>query len=208
MSTKIYDAIRIKKSYDLKIIINEMKEIANNYISNNYDILHDIHEQAIAYCYENKNDHSCSSALEDHKEGKFNHSTLYAMRASCKKEELSPYKDYLDFILKGVVSFDKRYWYIKFFCNSNVTMNIFDRILEIQGIEDYHYQNQTDPPDGISYKNFQKRNKKFEELMPNDRYDDMPFEITIFDFNSLEKLITKFWHTGKPLYEHLAYKFD
>ena len=210
MSTKIYNAVRISKKLDIKTIIDKMRQIAEEVVANDYNFLYMIHAITSAMAHDEKDANKiAASVYEDVMKNDFNFTTLTWMIDKVKKAELSLSINDLDCSMIGVVGYDEDYWYIKFFCNSGIARKIYNEIEKIEGVEDFHYQNQTDPPDDISYEDFEKRSKKWDELIPNDKFNSLPFEVNIFDYDKLERLIRKYYWTGeKDVYKHLAYKFD
>lgn len=76
-------------------------------------------------------------------------------------------------------------------------------------LEDYHYQDQTDPPEGIRYQDFKKRGKKWDKLLDyRNAYAHLP-QFVILDEYCIRRLFQKHWFTGeKDLYKDFAYKFD
>lgn len=58
------------------------------------------------------------------------------------------------------------------------------------GFQDFHYQNQSDPPDNISYKDFEKRGKIWDILM-KEEFKNIEFKNhTIFEYISLYDIRT------------------
>ena len=47
-----------------------------------------------------------------------------------------------------------------------------DRVIEFLGLEDYHYQNQVDPPDGCTWEEMEERGSRWEEAFGN--WDNAP----------------------------------
>lgn len=232
MSTKIFYAYRVKKSdVELMEMLWKFSDIATHEIANNEGYLKLLHEAMLLRAVE---DQQLYEALEEeypqyrskYRMGK------EVMEKYLKGEEYLSFQFYLtsifdttgphdrrtitDTIINEVrpemvvaVGMDDEYYYLKFFPN-----NIFRRILiklldEFPQIEDFHYQNQTDPPEDVPYDEYKERDNKWEELTgPVDNYTRM-LTYEIFGMDHLKELITKNWYTGTSnLYEHLAYQFD
>jgi hypothetical protein len=210
MSTKIYDAYRVAKKHDLTTIIREMRAHATEALANSKEKLELIHIVAVAYANKEKdNDWRAKQCVDEAIEGKFSHDTLYWIEKLMKESTISMERDMIGATLKASISYDHTYWYFKFFANSPVERLMLNAREKMTEVEDYHYQNQTDPPEGIPYSQFEKRCKKWESLMIDDRYNTMPLETTIFDQCSFTDLTRRYWWQGKTdLYPHLAYKFD
>lgn len=205
MSSKIYDAFRVSKKVDIKDLIDKMRSIAIDVVSNSYDYLYLIHAMASKSAAEKKDtDKFAMSAYEEIINNEFGIFAEMWMFSMIKNAETSSEKNMLDCSLNAVCTFDEDYWYIKFFSNSNISREILNIIKELD-LEDYHYQNQTDPPEDITDEEYSKRGKKWEELLPNSSsFNIFPFDINIFDCLKLERLIFDF-QSGK---KKLIYKFD
>jgi len=74
------------------------------------------------------------------------------------------------------------YTYIKLFGHQG-TLNYLEKKFEkIKYIEDYHYQNQTEPPEDIPQKEFNKRGKKWDKITGGISYNTMLSIILVPDF--------------------------
>lgn len=206
MSTKIYDAFRIKKEINIKDVITEMRCIASEIVSNSSDYLYLIHAFAASTAAEKKDtDKAAMAAYSEVINNDFGICLEMWMLDMIKTAEKSSRKDILDCSLKAVCTFDEDYWYIKFFSNSGISRKMLNAIIEKLQLEDFHYQNQSDPPEDIPEEEYNKRRDKWDQLLPDwSPFNIFPFDITIFDSNKLEKLIFDFKYKQKEL----AYKFD
>ena len=207
MSTKIYDAFRINIKADIKEIINKMREIAINTIANDAEYLYMAHAvTSVMALEESENNKNAAAALEEIQKNEFGLFTEMWMLDKIKQAETSREKNVLDCSLTAVATFDSDFWYIKFFSNSGFSNKILNKIIEeIKELEDFHYQNQSDPPEEIPEEEYNKRGQKWEELLPDYKpFNIFPFEVTIFDSARLEKLIFECKYNKKEL----AYKFD
>jgi hypothetical protein len=207
MSTKIYDAFRISKKNDIGDIITNMRLIATNIIANSVNYLQTLHSMAIVQAIKNKDvDMFAMKAYEEITNNELSTFFEIWMLDLVKKSELSNERNMLDCSLKAVCTFDDKYWYIKFFCNSEISRQMLNAIvLKHNELEDYHYQNQVDPPDNVTEVEYNKRGDKWNELLPNcSPFNIFPFEITIFNHSSFDRLIFDF-NSNKI---KMAYKFD
>ena len=210
MSTKIYSAYRIKKDRDILALLKKCKEIAIEVIANDESYLRLVHSMSIAKALKDLSDNPKNSmaqyTIDEHKKGNVDDFWIESM---LEKNQTSTSKINISAYLSCSIFYDADYWYIKFFTNERNQYTIIDKIVETLELEDYHYQNQTDTPEGVSDEDFEARGVKWDELLEssNGNYRD-GFTYTIFDAYEFRILLTRFSYTGKPLYEHLAYKFD
>lgn len=213
MSTKIFDAYRIKKSTNILSILVKGKEIASTIIGNDKDFLYRIHAlstlAAIQAAEKNPDDRQAKRVLELNEK---NGVDIWWIEEQLIKAEKSLQYNPLDVYTSCSIFYDRKYWYVKFYPNSKIQYNIVDTIVKDFGLEDYHYQNQTDPPEDISYPAFERRAKKWDQLLaPDDNFRN-GFQFTLFDAKEFGKLISRNYYQGKKtneeLYSHLAYKFN
>lgn len=213
MSTKIFDAYRIKKSTDILSLLVKSKEIAATIIANSADLLHLIHANttlaALNAVKNNPEDRRAKRVLELNEN---NDIDLWWIKMQLEKLEKDIEYNPLDIYTSCSIFYDRKYWYIKFYPNSKIQIQIVDKIVEEFALEDYHYQNQTDPPEHIPYKTYQARDKKWDQLLGKDGTYNNGLQFTIFDANEFGNLVSRFYYQGKKtkeeLYSHLAYKFD
>jgi hypothetical protein len=215
MSTKIYDAYRIPKSVDILKVMDKIKKMSTTHVQNNSNLLKLIH----SYSYANALDViklNPKDSVEYNKAKWFLNSMdkggvcEYWIEDVLKRKSEKASKSILDVKFECSVFYDKRYWYIKFFPNSSWMYKVLTEVeVEIPQLEDYHYQNQSDPPDNIPYHQYEKRDEKWDELLGVDGNYRCGFTYTLFDEYEFRKLLTVNYYTGeKDLYKHLAYKFD
>lgn len=213
MSTKIYDAYRIKKSTDILSVLTKGKEIAKNIIANDWKLLYQIHAlsmvEASRTIEKDPEDHLAQRALKMNEDNNIDNWWLEKVMEKAEKD-LS--YNFLDVYTTCSIFYDRKYWYIKFYPNYEFQYEMINKIVEESNLEDYHYQNQSDPPDGISYAKFNRRAKKWDKLLaPDDNFRN-GFQFTLFDAKEFSKLMSKNYYQGKKtneeLYEHLVYKFD
>lgn len=211
MSTKIFNAYRIPKSEDILNILKQAKNIARDYIANDEQYLKVIHGITMFKIAEKikkdpKSKNYYQTAIDDNKKGKLD---IWAMIQILEENTLSIDKLSFSTKLDCSIFYDDDYWYIKFFPNENIQYKIIKEFEKL-GFEDYHYQNQTDPPEDMDYDKYKERGKKWDELTESSGGDYMDgFVYEIFGPEEFKKLLEKNWYTGeKDLYKHLAYKFD
>lgn len=214
MSTKIYYAYRLPKSVDVLKVLAQVRELSTTHIQNDAGYLEIIHAYSYSKAkeaFENNTEGSveynkASWFLNKHKDGGI---CEYWIEDVLKVESQSLQRSPIDVKFECSVFYDKRYWYIKFFPNSNWMHKVLTKVeTEIPKLEDYHYQNQSDPPEDIPYHLYQKRDKKWDELLGEEGNYRSGFTYTLFDEYEFTKLLTRNYYTGNPLYDHLAYKFD
>lgn len=208
MSTKIFYAYRIPKQVDVLKKLKTLKEMATEQIANNRILLGLIHvhvlDDAKREYEKDPSNHMAKYALEDNEKGIFD--DFWAERV-LEKAQRSLIKSHIDIYFECSIFYDNDFWYIKFFPNNKIYENLLGK-LENLGFEDYHYQNQTDPPEDIPFEEYEKRGEIWDALLDSadGNYRD-GFLYTIFDACEFKKLISRNYYTGNPLYEHLAYDF-
>ena len=208
MSTKIFYAYRIPKQVDILKKLKTLKEMATERVANNKVLLALIHAHTIEVAkkeYEkDSSNHMAKYALDGNDAGFFDE--LY-VEMVLKKQASSPYKSSIDITFECSVFYDNDFWYVKFFPNNGSFYKILEE-LEGLGFEDYHYQNQSDPPDDVLFEEYENRGRVWDKLLESSdgNYRD-GFLYTIFDAYEFRKLISKNYYNGKPKYEHLVYDF-
>lgn len=209
MSTKIYDAYRIKKDkvdniYDL---LHEFREVAKEYVSQNEKLLRRIHVGSFYYHMMNTDDGE--RLIKRYKDAKF---IDWEIADYLRYSENTLTREIVAIDVKVLVTLfmDDEYWYMKFFINDQSLSKVL-RILEdkYDYLEDYHYQNQTDPPEDIPYQEFKKRGEVWDKLTERSGgtyRDGLQYEL--FDSYEFMNLLRKNFYTGTDdLFSHLAYKF-
>lgn len=209
MSTKIYEAYRIPKEKDILKELLKARDIAIDTVANDAAYLRMIHAMSIYNAtrdYINDKNPYAKSVIKDHKDGKLDEFWIERM---LQKNQTSLERGNFDAYFTCSIFYDDSYWYLKFFYNDGSFRKAATRIVEELEFEDYHYQNQVDPPKDIPYEDFYQRGEKWEELMqPYDNYRG-GFEYIIFDSYEFKILISRYYFTGdKDIYKHLAYKFN
>lgn len=213
MSTKIFDAYRIKKSTDILNLLVKGKEIAATIIANSADLLHLIHANttitALDAIKNNPEDRRAKRVVELNE---INDIDLWWIETQLEKAEKDPQYNPLDIYISCSIFYDRKYWYIKFYPNSKIQIQIVNKLVEEFGLEDYHYQNQTDPPENVPYKTYEARANKWDQLIGTDGTYRNGFQFTLFDAREFTNLVSRYYYQGKKtkeeLYSHLAYKFD
>lgn len=213
MSTKIYDAYRIPKSVDVLKFLKKGKEIATKLIAEDDRYLKYLHSNFIQDVVlkravetdENKIKRLDKIINDNKNKAVFDHD--WEFNDFLERGTLNTRRIDLSCEFSCSVFYDKKYWYLKFFPNSYMDRKVL-KVLE-EDMEDFHYQNQSDPPEDIPYKTYKAREKKWDELTESSggNYID-GFQYDLISPYLVRKLISKFYYTGKPLYDHLAYKFD
>lgn len=160
---------------------------------------------------EKPDDHRAKSVIEENDNNNFAFSTLFWLEKCCQEAAIDHQQNLMAIEFSLSLWFDEDYWYIKFFVNwMGFNQKMMNAVLEAcPELEDFHYQNQTDPPEDIPYEEYEKREEMWDKLTePNGNYRNM-LQYTVFDHNDLTELIRRHWWKGeKDLYKHMAYKFD
>ena len=218
MSTKIYNAFRMKRSNDLRPFLDKLKSIATDVISKDPNLLRIIHRCTIIdasnalkiYREETNKYNQAKEVLAEAEKGEFSFWTNCWMLHFLKRAKIDTGQHPANVLFNISIWNDRRYYYVKFYVNMGVGTIIYSEILnKCPELEDYHYQDQSDPPEDIPYRSYKNRIKKWDQIMgPRGNYRDM-LEFTVFDENDFMDLLEKNYYTGeKDLYKHLAYKFD
>ena len=166
MSTKIYDAYRIPKSeFENEFIMNILKKLKDetyDFFIHNEDILKGIHILTMVWLKAVKEDEERFEKFVNGED--FTINTISNYLQECERQtQKSLYYFNIDFNCS--VFEDKDYWYVKFFRNQRWQWDLLNEWEEkYEWLEDYHYQNSTDPPENISYEEFKKRDDKWDEL--------------------------------------------
>ncbi len=214
MSTKIFNAYRISIKQDILKFFDRMRDLCNERIAQDEKYLYAIHAvslaEAVAELKKNENDMNAENMVKADKRGDID---TYWITKHLKKCQLSPGRELVDMFFSCSVFPTDDFYYLKFYPNNRWMMDVLDKTVEEfkDILFDYHYQNSTDPPKNISFKDFEKRSKQWDEIMGGDDFT-RGLIMEIYTPNSFEKLISKNYYTGKKtneeLYSHLAYKFD
>lgn len=144
-------------------------------------------------------------AIDENKKRKLD--DLY-LKLTLEENDRKPSKGIIGCEFTCSIFYDDDFWYVKFFPNYKWQYEVINEMSP--EFEDFHYQDQTDPPDDMEYEEFEKRGRKWDKLLESSggNYRD-GFNYVIFDAHELCELIRKNYYTGKTdYYSHLAYKFD
>lgn len=219
MSTKIYYAYRVKKSVPLMPLLRKFTDISCDWMCKNKVALEGLHAMAVLRAnqvinkeivWEDKDINISKLVLEKNEENKPSYVLDLWFNRIMKLAELDSLAgNPLAVNFECCVNWDGKYWYIKFFPN-NFGNRMFEEIeKQCKELEDFHYQNQSDPPEDVPYKQFKAREKKWESLL-NENFDFSNWlRYTIFDHYVFSKLFSKYFFTGeKDVFKHFSYKFD
>lgn len=146
MSTKIYNAYRVKKSTDILEMFHQMRTELLTGISQDENLLRDLHELTKEFLGKSK-------IFPHH------------IRRFLESNEKSLTRTTIDLYLACTVFYDKKYWYLKFFPNSYLMEKTVVKFAKIYGLENYEYQNQCDPPDDMPTRKYEARIKKWDALL-------------------------------------------
>lgn len=202
MSTKIYSAYRVSKSVDMRNLMVKMREIALNEVANDSMFLRAIWKRCVDLAKRKNLEHyNKLQKVADKQEF-----AIFQLETAMFESRLDNLERVADCSIEPAIWFDEDYWYLKFFPNTGIAHKIERRIAELPEIEDFHFQDQTDCPDGISEEDFAKRGEKWDELLDEDSSFSSFMTLPIFTHHQLSNLMKKNWYTGtKELYSHLAY---
>jgi hypothetical protein len=220
MSTKIYDAYRVPKNIDILKELEKIKEFSKESVALDGELLRMVHLyshlEATKWARLDENIdigeirvklNSSKYFLEQHLKGYLDIFWITDVLQSLKS---SVSRDIFDLNFACSVFYDTDYWYVKFFVNDGWQRRVLSRMeAELNLFEDFHYQNQSDPPDDISYTEFKQRDSKWDELLGQLGTYRGGFQYTIFDEYDFKELLTENYYRGEnDLYKHLAYEFD
>lgn len=174
MSTKIYDAYRIEKSRDILPLMQEIKK----YCLKNFpkDIL-----VYLTNTVKHKMEKHFDEPMKDKDifiSERYLDLKLAHLTYRCFKEH-----DIIEFLLPSSILYDDNYWYIKFYVNLNKFSELLEDIQQKFNLEDYHYQNQTDSPEGIDPIEWSERSEKWTELLETQNWTFRNF----FQFNVINE---------------------
>lgn len=212
MSTKIYYAYRIPKSRDILKDLLRIKEIGMEMIAEDskyLQLLHGLFMKDVAKkLKDNPNDRWNLETKKENINGEFNKHAFDFFRF-LENNSKSSLKADMSTQFDCSIFYDRKYWYIKFFPNYGIEYRILEKAVEELQFEDFHYQDSTDRPENITARAYNAREKKWDELTESSGGNYVNgFQYNIISPHSIKELITKFFWTGKPLFDHLAYKFD
>lgn len=186
MSLKVYNGIKFKSNNIHEILkqLNSMKEHAinnfKNYYTNNPSAL-------LAFINDNFNDEYKSKLADiirnNGKIDKILHEFGEKVRSSMSKRFVRYGDIYANFIVYIIPYRGKYYGY---FISGDIKENE-NLIYEIA--DDFHYQNQTDKPNGISTREWSRRAKFWEYVFYEHEDEMVGLEYRILDHNSLHIFI-------------------
>lgn len=207
MSTKIYDAFRVKKSTDILELLFDIRSIYIQSFSDSKSAIEMIHISVIEMMVEKKMD---EKLIHNHLKGDID---LWSIVRFIKEAELDPCRfNPLSVECSCSIFYDRRYWYLKFFNNTGWQAEALNQSINKYNLEDFHYQNQSDPPEDIPYRQYEARDKKWNSLLRNSGGTYRSgFIYILFDSHEFQQLVSKNYYRGlktnEELYSHLAYKF-
>lgn len=192
MSTKIYDAYRIPKSEFpntfIADVLKKFKDRTKEFIMNDKDFLKSIHYHTLLWLEGVKED---EERVEQFIDADFPYTTIYSYLEECEQQKThNPF--YMDIKLSCSVFEDKEYWYVKFFCNNRWQWNLLNEWEEeFDWFEDFHYQNQTDPPEDIPYEQFCERDEKWNELTGDEDSYVNGLQYVLMGAHQMYKMLTR-----------------
>lgn len=205
MSTKIYYAYRLPKTYDVIKYLNELTTYHTELIAEGEELLEMIHKMALLSA-KNSDDTISKFALERNEEGSVDE---YYLKTWLRNNTDKHGRLDIDLDFEVSIFYDEDYWYLKFFPNISVEFKTITYFEKMDGVEDFHYQNSTDPPSDIPYEDYELRDEKWDKLLEfgGGNYSK-GFQYNIFTSDDFYNLLTKYHYTDeKDIYKHLSYKF-
>lgn len=208
MSTKIYDAYRIKQSKVDNIIdlVNQWRADATEFMKGYEEVHKQVHTGCFYWITFNNEGEELRKKVDS-----YNQDPSWYIKDYLRESENSPTRDLVLTSVRLRVSIfkDVDYWYFKFYPNERWSYK-FLSMLEAgyPELEDFHYQNQTDIPDDISEDEYRARDDKWEELCrgTNDYTTGLIFDV--MDSTQFYKILSKYHYSGeKDLYKHLPYDY-
>lgn len=216
MSTKIYNAYRMSKLKDIHKQLRILKETVMQYVAKEAHILKYFHVHSVKFAVrvsESTHNYDAQNALDALKANSKGDLDDHWLLKYLRLVSINQLRLGLDPIIETSIFCDRQYWYMKIFVNNGWhSRAIPEPLLYKLGFKDFHYQDQTDPPKEISYRDYKLRGEKWERLLsPEGNYTN-GFSYYLCNPYEIHKLITKNYYKGfkdnQTLYQHLAYKFD
>jgi hypothetical protein len=163
VSTKIYNAFRVKKSVDLWPFLWRLRDTARENIkvalkAHYHDLVNRISPEAPDYrkarAESDRPDHSIRLSLaRDLVRNRFRENVTQSERDTYSLE-----------VSVAVYPHKGRY-YLRTFCESaSVLRDVLDFVEQLPELEEYHYQNQTDRPEEVSAREWSERKRVWEEI--------------------------------------------
>jgi hypothetical protein len=185
MSTKIYDAYRFTKSYNMKQmmpILDQWRTDITNKATEEYAKLFLRHFTYWCDLITVYGDDKIDEIIEKNKNGKYKDDRYLEILAAAHNRDISSLKIAIDNWLDGLMHKSDRNVIANMFkCDLYIypisrkilfmafgNMDFIDYIAMQDVVQDYHYQNQTDKPDDISESSWQKRYEDWEEAIGPD----------------------------------------
>jgi len=177
-------------------------KLACEMIGSNGQLLFQLQKGCIEYFEKNKE----SMFINDFSIDNF---YSYAFREILNRLQYYNSPSYIEFKFRFKWDDDKEYVYLKFNPIGNWQNELMSEIVKLYKLEDFHYQDSTDPPKNISYNDYEKRREVWKKLTNNKWAFDNWYIGEFMDSTILYNHIRKYEYTGCDggPYHHLAYKF-
>lgn len=213
MSTKIYYAYRISKKVDILDLFDKIRLMAERRIARDEKLLYCIHAisvmEAAKRFEKDPGDYFAKRVVEGNEKNIIDDIWTEKILEEYSRDDSKLRAIDLNFTCS--VFYDSKYWYLRFYPNTRWMQDVLSKAEKKFKLEDYHYQNSTDPPSNISYEKYKKRDKKWEELCKGNNYT-RGLLATIYSPSMFRELLSENYYKGKKtnkeLFAHLAYKFD
>jgi hypothetical protein len=191
MSTKIWEAYRLKKDYDLWEVTTDLRHRAERNIKRSLAKLY----QALVedakkqpkdrVWFPHEQDLSNFSIMRAHDH------VLKAYRANFGLRERDTFDFDVSITIRRTLR-GKRYLLIPYPGSSGITGNALHFMRKHEALEDYHFQDQSDQPDNISSREWHERGRTWAPLLEDSRWRDI-FLIEVLS-------VSNFW-TVSPAYD-------
>lgn len=179
MSTKIYNSYKLKNKNDLWPLVRDIRlqatenvkekliEIYKTYISSIDQTTEEFNKKLEEYrpIYKNYNEKQIIDIVCVVLADEF-------LKEAYKRNATSMYRSIFCFDASVGFRQNKGKIYLTYYADMNMR-NVFDFLVKDPRLEEYHYQNQTDPPDYIPEKDWKKRGREWDDLIDNGGWEDV-----------------------------------
>ena len=170
MSTKIYNAYRVKEGIYLWDLVKDWQKLGRERA---IAAISDMHIKLMEAVDENSDEYKGRVVSlqadpyymneEVAKKAAFNEMAANTMREEAKKNSTSFLRNYFDFDVSITFREYGGRYYVQCYCD--MTMHkVLDFVEEDPRVEDYHYQNLTDKPKEISEEAWEEREKTWDKI--------------------------------------------
>lgn len=167
MSTKIYDAYKLKKASELPEVLDYIEKRARREIKDKLKALYweymihiDPDREPDYHLYRQRHWSDDKARL------RLAHDQIMA---KFKGAHIKPYRDRMDLTVYVVVYLHKKQVYLRAVCDHVSALGgSLDFLKRYNRVEDYYYQNQTDPPENVPTRQWKRRSQVWHEILQRD----------------------------------------